>query len=101
MEAPANQEPLRRRRDDGMLCWIARRMSELWDFVDKRDIDKHLVSVCIMSGTYRLTDWAMSYAALHPEKSGSEIAMIITAVTGPYMLLQAAAVGFYFKARGG
>ncbi len=101
MEASANKEPLRRRRGDGMFCWLALRMSELWDFIDRRDIDKHTVSVCIMAGTYRLTEWAMNYAALNPDKTGSEIALIITAVTGPYMLLQTAAVGFYFKSRGG
>lgn len=74
-------------------------MSELWDWVDARDIDKHAVSVAIMIGTYKLTDWAMSYAATHPDKSGIELAAVIAAVTGPYMALQAAAVAFYFNAR--
>jgi len=92
-------EPRRRRVDGGPLCWVAMRLSEMWDWIDARDIDKHTVSVAIMLGTYKLTNWAMDYAALHPEKPGLELAAVIAAVTGPYMALQAAAIAFYFNAR--
>lgn len=70
-----------------------------WDFVDKRQIDKHALSVGIFLGTVKVTEWAMTFANLHPEKSGIETAAIIAAVTAPYMALQAAAVHFYFDSR--
>ncbi len=74
-------------------------LARFWDWIDARDIDKHAVSVFIMMGTYKLTEWAMTYAGAHPEKPGLEIAAIIAAVTAPYMALQAAAIAFYFRAR--
>lgn len=76
--------------------WITR----WWDFIDKRDIDKHTISVCIMYGTIKVTEWAMLFASMHPDKPGLEIAAIIAAVTTPYMALQAAAIKFYFDSRG-
>ena len=90
---------LDRAGDKGFWCAVARRFSDLWDFIDARDIDKHTVSVAIMLGTWKLTEWAIMYANLQHQKSGIEIAAIIAAVTAPYMALQAAAIAFYFKAR--
>lgn len=78
---------------------ILKTLGQIWDWVDKRDIDKHLVSVCIMYGTIRVTEWAMAFTSLHPDKPGLETAAIIAAVTAPYMALQAAAIKFYFDAR--
>lgn len=78
---------------------MARRASEFWDWVDKRDLDKHTISIAIFYGTIKITNWAMDYAATHTEKTGIEAAAIIAAVAAPYMALQAAAIGFYFKAR--
>lgn len=75
--------------------WLTR----WWDFIDKRDIDKHCLSVGIFWGTVKLTEWAMAFTSMHPDKPGLEIAAIIAAVTGPYMGLQAAALKFYFDAR--
>jgi hypothetical protein len=75
--------------------WLTR----WWDWIDKRDIDKHLLSMGIFYGTVKLTEWAMAFAQAHPDKPGLELAAIIGAVTGPYMALQAAAVKFYFDAR--
>jgi hypothetical protein len=71
----------------------------LWDFVDERDIDKHTVCVIVLYGTKVMSDWAMMFASLHPEKSGVEVAAIIAAVTGPYMILQGACIKYYFNAR--
>jgi len=95
------QERNKRAQDRGWLCWVAARAADFWDFIDRRDIDKHVVSMAIMLGTYSLTRWAMDYASLAftTSKSGVEIAAIIGAVTAPYMALQAAALAFYFKAR--
>ena len=77
--------------------WLAR----LWDFIDDRDIDKHLISMAIMYGTIQVTEWAMRFASLHGDSAnGAGTAAIIAAVTTPYMVLQAAAIGFYFNIRG-
>jgi hypothetical protein len=69
------------------------------DWIDKRDVDKHAVSLAVLYGTKVLTDWAMAFAALHADKSGIELAAIIGAVTGPYMVLQGACIKFYFESR--
>lgn len=90
---------LRRRRDDGdLLCLIAMRMSQAWDFIDKRDIDKHLISLAILAGTIIVTQWAMEFA-YWSSRPGIEVAAIIAAVVGPYSALQAAAIAFYFRSR--
>lgn len=73
--------------------------TRLWDWIDDRDVDKHIVSLCILYGTVIESKWAMAFAALHADKPGIEIAAIIAAVTGPYMALQAAAIKFYFDSR--
>lgn len=80
-------------------CWCAQRASEAWDWIDKRDIDKHAVSLAVLYGTVKITAWAMNFAETHGEKSGVEAAAIIAAVAAPYMALQAAAIAFYFRAR--
>lgn len=74
-------------------------LTRIWDWIDKRDIDKHVLSIVILYGTKILTSWAMAFATANSGKSGIEIAAIIAAVTGPYMVLQAAAIKFYFEAR--
>lgn len=89
----------RRSTDQGPLCWIALRAAQFWDFIDKRDIDKHAVSLAILYGTVQVVGWSMGYAASHAEKSGVETAAVIAAVSAPYMGLQAAAIKFYFDAR--
>jgi hypothetical protein len=98
-ELTADLEQHRRQADKGWLCLVALRLADFWDFIDNRDIDKHLVSVFIMIGTWKLTEWAIGYANVQHVKSGVEVAAIIAAVTAPYMALQAAAISFYFKAR--
>lgn len=88
----------RRATDRGWLCWLALRLSEAWDWIDKRDIDKHAVSIVILLGTWEITRWAMRFAE-HGNRPGLEVAVIIGAVGAPYMALQAAAIAFYFRAR--
>lgn len=75
--------------------WLTR----WWDWIDKRDVDKHTVVLIVLYGTKILTDWAMLYAATHAEKSGLEVAAVIAAVTTPYMALQTACIKFYFDSR--
>lgn len=71
----------------------------IWDWIDKRDIDKHVVSMAVLFGTIKVTEWSMMFASLHADKPGIEIAAIIAAVTTPYMALQAAVIKFYFDSR--
>lgn len=74
-------------------------LQRFWEWVDKRDVDKHVISIAILLGTIKITAWAMTFAETHTEKTGIEAAAIIAAVLAPYMALQSAAVAFYFKAR--
>ena len=90
----------RRSEDRGWLCWVAMRMSQAWDWIDARDIDKHFISLAVLYGTVKVTSWSMAFAE-HGDRPGLEIAAIIGAVAAPYMALQAAAISFYFKARSG
>lgn len=83
--------PRQRSEDQGFV-------TRLWDWVDQRQIDKHIVSLVILMGTVIVTRWAMHFAETG-NRPGLEIAAIIAAVSGPYSALQAAAIAFYFKAR--
>ena len=58
----SEDQNLRRASDGGVLCWVALRIADFWDWIDNRDIDKHVVSVFIMYGTYYITNWAMACA---------------------------------------
>ena len=100
MTEPIPDAGIRQRATDkGILCNIALRAGQFWDFIDNRDIDKHTVSLAILYGTIKVMAWAMAFAEDNTEKTGIEIAAIIAAVGTPYMALQAAALAFYFKAR--
>lgn len=76
----------------------AGRFSAFFDWVDERDVDKHVVSVIILAGTIQLTLWAEHFAETG-NRPGLEVAAILAAVFAPYMMLQAAALSWYFKAR--
>ena len=84
---------------EGVLCWVMLRSGQFWTWIDERDIDKHLLSIVILLGTFKVTSWAMGFAEMVKSQSGIEVAAIIAAVTAPYMALQAAAIHYYFKAR--
>lgn len=86
------EEPRQRSEDQG---WLTR----CWDWIDKRDIDKHAVSLAILYGTVDVIRWAQGYASAETDKSGLEVAAVIGAVVAPYMALQAAAIAWYFRAR--
>lgn len=88
----------RRGDDRGWLCWLAMRASQAWDWIDHRQIDKHVVALAILYGTILVTRWAMSYAE-HGDRPGLEVAAIVAAVIAPYMALQAVAIKWYFEAR--
>jgi hypothetical protein len=91
----------RQRKTDTIFGAVAVFLARLWNFIDDRDIDKHLVSLLVLIGTWRVTIWAMEFASLlfTTTKSGSDVALVIGAVTAPYMAMQAAALAFYFNSR--
>lgn len=93
--------PQRRREDKGWVAIVGAHASQLWDWIDKRQIDAYVVSVIILYGTVEIMRWAMLYADAHHVKSGLEIAAIIAAVVMPYTALQGAAIKFLFEARKG
>ena len=99
--APPTPEPEpqnRRRSDHGWLGEIVLAGTTFWDWVDKRQIDVHLISVSVLGGTILITHWAMVFASTSP-RPGLEVAAIIASVSTPYMALQAAAIAFVFRAR--
>lgn len=83
---------------------MTEKLRAFWLWFDESNMDLWLVSVFILFGTWRLTNWAMDFANGAHEKATSEmssvgIAAVIAAVTGPYAALQAAALAFLFKVR--
>lgn len=78
-------------------CWLADRFSELWDFIDKRDIDKHAYSWLVGACAWEVTRWGMAFAEAHPDLSGAEMAMVLAAVGGPMALYGGAVTSWYFK----
>lgn len=89
----------RRAEDRGWMCLAARRASQFWDFIDRRQIDAYAISVAILAGTIKITDWAMEFVDSHPDIDLSKAALVIGAVMVPWSGLQAAAVKFLFDAR--
>lgn len=89
---------VRRRATDSYTEALTRSVTRFWDWIDKRQIAQHLVSVCILLGTIKITEWAMSFAITSP-LPGVERAAVIAAVLTPYSALQAAAIGFFFNSR--
>lgn len=104
--------------DKGWLCWAAARAGDFWNFIDKRDIDKHVTAAAIIVffviETTKLTEWGLDYAnvwlgtaAASPTHAvavpGSEVALVLAAVLGPWSLMVSTVVSlvvsFYFKAR--
>ena len=100
-DAARHERTPRRRQTDnwrGVLCWLAARGRDWWDWIDRRQIDKHAVAVVILYGTIEVMKWAMEFAAAK-NMPGLELAAVIASVVAPYMALQAAAIAYYFRSR--
>lgn len=96
---PRREHTLQRRATDrGWLCWLAARASQGWDWIDRRQIDAHIVSTIVLIGTIRITNWAIHFAS-EGDRPGIEVAAIISAVMIPWSALQAAAIKFTFETR--
>ena len=73
-------------------------LSQLWDFVDSRQIDTHVVAALTLLFSFYELRWAMEFAFASP-RPGLEVAAILGAINAPMMVFQGAIVNFYFKAR--
>lgn len=106
--------PHRRAADRGLVARSVIFGSSVWDFIDNRDIDKHLVAVSIIVfflwAAVDITRWGYGFAESWLEAvkagkaiSGTEVAAVIAAIGGPWGLVTAAVlatvVNFYFKVR--
>lgn len=74
--------------------------SRVWDFIDKREIDKHATAWAVFGVTIKLLLWTVHFASTSP-RAGAEIAEIVAAIWAPWNLVQAAVVAWYFNARPG
>jgi hypothetical protein len=88
-----------RASDRGILCWIAMRLADFWDFVDKRQVDVHLVCWAFFALTGYVVYWTTEYVWAHPDKPGLEIAAIVGAVTVPLTWIMPKIIDSYLKAR--
>jgi len=91
----------RRGADRGWLCWVALRMADMWDWVDKRDIDKHAITGFGLYLAAKATFWGMDFAnlAIAAKVPGLEIAAIIASVTAIVSMMAGVIVKFHFNAR--
>ena len=69
-------------------------LSDIFAFIDRHELDKHVISTIVLYGTVKVTEWAMVFASSHPGEYAA-----IAAVTAPFCALQAAAIKFYFDNR--
>lgn len=77
---------------------MIRRLGQIWDWIDHRDIDKHAVCWAVFYGLIKITSWAIWYASAS-QRPGLDVAAVIGAVTAPYTMLMGAVVKYYFEAR--
>jgi hypothetical protein len=89
---------LRRATDRGMLCWIALRISQAWDFIDDRQVIRRAAFLWMLYLTGVLLHWSIDYA-WHSKQEGTHIAAVIAAVWTPWTLLQGAIFKFYDQAQ--
>lgn len=90
---------LRRGSDQGFWCSLVLRMTQLWDFIDKRQIDVHVMSWSVFGLGVYVVFWTMEYAWAHPEKPGLELAAICAAILAPVTPMVAKVIDWYFRAR--
>lgn len=86
-------------KSPGWMCWLALRLSEAWDFIDQRDIDKHLAfwltALCGWDLTWEMIDFAKE--ALNAKVPMAEIGVAIAAIGAPYSLFAGFVGKWYFE----
>lgn len=83
----------------GSLEQLIRLLGRVWDWIDRRDVDKHAAFWAVLMMTWYIVDWALEFAFQHASKPGLEIAAIVGAILLPWTPVQAAAVKWYFDSR--
>lgn len=68
-------------------------LTQFWDWVDSRAVVRRIVLFITLWMTWRAFVWATEFTYAHPTVAGSEVALIIAAVTAPITVLQ----GYIFK----
>ena len=71
---------------------------QLYDALDDRDWDKHLIAVLTMCVSYKVLMWSIGFAGSSP-RPGIDIAAILGAINAPLMAVQAAVLKFYIESR--
>ena len=89
----------RRLGDGGFWCALALRLSQLWQFIDDRDIDKHAMAWAVFYVTLELLHWTLNFVWVYPEKPGLEVAAIVGAIMATWTPVQAIVIKWYFEAR--
>ena len=87
-------EPHRRSID----TWLER-ANLFWNWVDARQIDRHVVAGIILTVSTWIVWWATHFADTHPDKTGIELAAIIGAVMVPWAPMQTFALKYWFESR--
>lgn len=81
-----------------LIAAAVRLAGSVWDFIDKRDIDKHVTTWAVFSVTIKLLFWSITFATIST-RPGGEVAEIIAAIWAPWNIVQAAVLGWYFSRR--
>jgi len=80
---------------------IVATMTMLWDWFDKRDVEKHIVAMATLFVTFGVIKWSMHYADVNEARNGTDIGLIIAAINVPLAAFQTAVIKWYFEARTG
>ena len=81
------------------MCVVALRASQLWDFIDQRDIDKHAMAWAVFGITCYLLQWTLNFVWVYPDKPGLEVAAIVGAIMATWTPVQAKVIQWYFASR--
>ena len=99
LAAPRDPGSRDRARDKSWLYRLASGAAGFWDFIDKRQIDVHLMAWGVLCLAGYAVFWAMEFVWAHPDKPGIEVGLIVAAITAPLTLILPKVVDLYFKAR--
>jgi hypothetical protein len=94
---PIEEPHDRRPGDHGFWCVVARRATDVWDFLENRDIFEHLLTVWTLYMVERYTVWCMHFAEAHPDMDGLKMAAILGAVGLALMAFATPVAKFWFN----
>jgi hypothetical protein len=73
-------------------------LAQIWDFIDARDIDKHIVAIATLYISIEIVRWSTGFAQNSP-RPGLDIAAILGAINAPLMAMQSVTIKWYFDSR--